>query len=344
MPNLSTNTTRSSLKWTFIVGVLVVILLSASTPLHNISAATSTPTPLSFNPGGSSGADSEPDEPGGIDAEDTGIILELVQSFDISRGDDSGNKDLRYIVVDPEGTLFVADYSTGIVYLFDTEGRALSSWETEVKSKGQPLRDLAADAVGNIYAVRSGVITKYEGGTGTVLATIAEPGGLPFIDQVAIMPDGNLVALSIKAGEDDLIFLNAQGRVTKRIKDVVSSISEQSESSLALSVAGDGSIYIASSRGNLIYKYSPEGEFINFFGGQGDNEGQFRGSITGFVATEEGKVFVADFGSIQIFDENFEYLGSIPGPGGAVRDMVLHDDFMFAITATSQIHIYRVNS
>jgi len=61
---------------------------------------------------------------------------------------------------------------------------------------------------------------------------------------------------------------------------------------------------------------SPDGRFLTQFGGDGDEPGQFR--APGAIAVDnQGRVYVADFKGVQIFDPNGRYLNTIKVKGAA---------------------------
>jgi hypothetical protein len=83
----------------------------------------------------------------------------------------------------------------------------------------------------------------------------------------------------------------------------------------AVSVAPDGSIYIADTGHNRILQLAPNGELLGEIGGLGREHGQFQWPID--VAAEQGtNVWVSDFGNrrIERFTRRFTWQGSIKLP------------------------------
>src|ERR1051325_2306396 len=100
-------------------------------------------------------------------------------------------KDARSIALDAEGRIYVGEYSGARVQVFDPSGKFLTQWSVDPK---MPLRGLAADRGGTVYAVQSGNITRYEGTTGRALGNVGAGGGR--LDGVAVAADGGLVAFA----------------------------------------------------------------------------------------------------------------------------------------------------
>jgi hypothetical protein len=56
-----------------------------------------------------------------------------------------------------------------------------------------------------------------------------------------------------------------------------------------------------------IFKFNPQGRFINRFASEGDDSGQLR--APGDLAVDgQGRVYISDFNGVQVFDANGLYL------------------------------------
>ena len=230
-----------------------------------------------------------------------------------SEGIGPGNfKDARSIAVDAEGHIYVGEYSGGRVQAFDSAGKFITQWTTAEPK--WPLRGLTADRRGTVYVVQKGVISRYEGTTGKLLGTTGEGGG--HYDDVTATPDGGLVAFARKSN-DNLVRLDPSGQVRQVIEKAVSTQTDHPESSIRVAADGTGNVYaLAGGLNDAVFKFSPEGRFMTRFGGDGDEPGLFR--APGAVAVDnQGRVYVADFKGVQVFDPNGRYLGLFNVKGAA---------------------------
>jgi streptogramin lyase/DNA-directed RNA polymerase subunit RPC12/RpoP len=228
-----------------------------------------------------------------------------------SEGIGPGNfKDARSIAVDAEGRIYVGEYTGGRVQVFDSAGKFVNQWTVDPK---MPLRGLTADRRGNVYVVQKGDITRYEGTTGRALGTVGAGQGR--YDDVTATPDGGLVAFSYQS-RDDIVRLDSSGQVTKAIRAAVSGQTDRSELSIRVAADGLGNVYALGEFNDAVFKFSPDGRFLTKFGGDGDEAGQFR--APGAIAVDnQGRVYVADFKGVQVFDPNGRYLDLVKVKGAA---------------------------
>jgi len=87
-------------------------------------------------------------------------------------------------------------------------------------------------------------------------------------------------------------------------------------------VGPDGNIYVADWGPNLVFKFSPDGELLTKFGGDGNGPGQFGTFSPDFIAiSPEGEIYAFDenetdadveFDRVQVFDSDGNYLREFP--------------------------------
>jgi len=234
------------------------------------------------------------------------------QPFFGSEGIGPGNfKDARSIAVDAEGRIYVGEYSGGRIQAFDSSGKFITQWTADPK---MPLRGMTADRRGTVYVVQKGVINRYEGTTGNLLGPTGEGGG--HYDDVTATPDGGLVAFARKS-YDNVVKLDSSGRVKQVIEKAVSTQTDHPELSIRVAADGAGNVYaLAGGFNDAVFKFSPEGRFMTRFGGAGDEPGLFR--APGAIAVDnQGRIYVADFKGVQVFDPNGRYLELIKVKGAA---------------------------
>ncbi|HEU4593651.1 MAG TPA: hypothetical protein VFS10_00690 [Pyrinomonadaceae bacterium] len=210
--------------------------------------------------------------------------------------------DARSIAVDGEGRIYVGDYSGGRVQVFDAEGKFQTQWMVDQK---MPLRGLAADRRGNVYVVQSGKIQRYEGATGKHLGELPYAEGWGF-DNVVVTPDGGLVA-AWRKHRDDIVRFDSSGKVSKVIRAAVSGQTDESELDLRVAVDGLGNIYALGTFTNSVFKFTPDGRYVNRFGGRGEQPGQFRAPQS-IAVDNQGRVYVSDTKGVQVFDKDGRYL------------------------------------
>jgi LSD1 subclass zinc finger protein len=269
-----------------------------------------------------------PTPPPGLKPRESSGYTEPSMAFG-AEGIGPGNfKDARSIAVDAQGRIYVGEYSGGRVQVFDSSGKFLTQWSVDPK---MPLRGLAADRGGTVYAVQKGDITRYEGMTGKSLGTV----GSGRFDDVAVAADGGLVAFT-QDPQDNIVRMDRSGQTSKIIRRAVSGQTDRSELEIRVAVDGLGNVYGLGAFNNAVFKFSPDGRFLTQFGGDGDEAGQFR--APGAIAVDnQGRVYVSDFKGIQIFDPNGRYLNTIKVKGAA-SGLTFNDHGELFVVARTQVY------
>lgn len=242
-------------------------------------------------------------------------------------------EDARHIGVDGDGNIYVADYIGGRIQKFDATGKFITLWMVDTKL---PLTGLAVDRQGTVYVVQSGRITRYDGATGQSLGQL--PGD--FYDHLTLTADGSLIA-SVYRNQDDIVRLDNQGNETLRLAEAISGQTGDSELNTLVAADGLGNIYALGTFNEAVFKFGPDGKFINRFGGDGDQPGQFR--APGTIAVDgQGRVYVSDFKGIQVFDSTGRYLDLIQVDGYAFG-LVFNDQNELFVAARTQVVKYTIN-
>lgn len=245
-------------------------------------------------------------------------------------------KDARSIAVDGEGRIYIGEYSGGRIQVFDKDGKFITQWTTS--DPKMPLRGMTADRRGTVYVVQRGQISKYEGTTGRLLGTVGEGSGR--YDDVFATPDGGLVAFARKS-QDNVVKLDAAGQVKQVIEKAVSGQTDRSELSIRVAADGMGNIYALGEFNDAVFKFSPDGRFQTRFGGDGDEPGLFR--APGAIAVDnQGRVYVADFKGVQVFDPNGRYLKVI-GVKGAASGLAFTDRNELLVVARTAVWKFTVD-
>lgn len=210
--------------------------------------------------------------------------------------------DARAISVDPaSGKIYVADYQGGRVQEFDAQGKFVTQWV--VDGKKPIISSLAADRKGNVYVVASGKLLRYtsEGLSGEIKA-----GKFNYLDNIALAADGSLVAVD----SEDVAHITVDGEILGQIPAAISTVSGDSELNAKVAIDGAGNVFLVGTFNNAVFKFGPDGKFINRFGSQGDQPGQF--SAAGAIAVDgKGRVYVSDSKGVQVFSNDGRYINVI---------------------------------
>ena len=243
-------------------------------------------------------------------------------------------KDARSIGVDGEGRIYVGEYSgSGRIQVFDAEGKFITQWMVDPK---MPLRDLTADRKGTVYVVQRGEISRFEGASGNPLGKVQYSGsGRAYFDNARSLPDGGMVAI---VDNEDIVRFNASGQAVRTISKSVSGQTDRSELDATVAADGLGNFYVLGTFNDAVFKYSPEGRYLNKFGGDGDGAGQFRAPQT-IAVDGQGRVYVSDIKGIQVFDGNGRYL-KVFKPEGLAFDMEINDKNEMFVAARSKVLKY----
>jgi streptogramin lyase len=245
--------------------------------------------------------------------------------------------DARSIGTDGKGNIYVGEYQGGRVQVFDANGKFVTQWMVDRK---MPLRALAADRNGTVYVTQHGAITRYDGQTGKSLGDLPYTGGTGF-DDVRATADGGLIAAWYSGGNDNVVRFDANGHATLTIPKAISTVAERSELNTRVAIDGLGNIYALGTFAEGVFKFSPEGKFLNRFGGSGDQPGQFRAAHA-IAVDGKGRVFVSDIKGIQVFDGDGRYLNRFAVDGPAFG-MVFTDNNELVIAARDKVIKFALN-
>ncbi|HZQ07643.1 MAG TPA: hypothetical protein VFD70_13760 [Anaerolineae bacterium] len=258
-------------------------------------------------------------------------------------------KDARLIAIGQNGDLFIGEYSSARIQRFTADGQFRDQWTLNPKS---PLTGLAADFRGNVYAVQAGVITKFNGATGEKIGTLNYSGGNRF-DDVVTTPDGGVLATwyeqregfitSVEGHRDDLVRFDRNGKVTQVIQGIISSQTDDPELNNKLAVDGQGNIYVLGGTfGAAVFKFSPDGKFVNRFGSQGTDPGQF--NAPNAIATDgQGRVYVSFSNNVAVFAPDGRYLDTIQGVQGAAFGIAFDADDHLWVVTINKVYEFALN-
>lgn len=215
--------------------------------------------------------------------------------------------DAESIAVDGAGNIYVGDYEGGRVQKFDPNGKFVSLWN--VGNSKTMIKSMAANHAGTVFVAADGKILRYDGATGKLLGALEYPDGDLFY-AVAATADGGVVGswnqarngiiTSIEGHRDDLVRFTSDGKVAFVIRGAISDQTGDPELDNYPAVDGLGNLFVSGGMfQSAIFRFSPEGKYVNRFGG------------AGVIAVDnQSRIFVANSDGVQIYDENGRGLGS----------------------------------
>jgi DNA-binding beta-propeller fold protein YncE len=254
----------------------------------------------------------------------------LVSSFG---GEGSGPglfDDPRGIAVDPDGSIFVANYADGRVQKFDPDGNFLFLWNIGPEKYAT---SITADRQGNVYMVYRGDIWKFDGASGELLEQVDDFANLQletdgestpeelvnqvlsfqdyWFEAVAAGVDGSLVAA---VNTENVIRFDSDGNPVFSLAGAGRPLSGEPEGIEDIAVDGVGNIYLLADSSGSVYKYTPDGILQARFGSNGDEPGQFRAPLD-IAVDGQGRIYVSDVKGIQVFAGDGRYLDKFDIPG-----------------------------
>jgi sugar lactone lactonase YvrE len=169
----------------------------------------------------------------------------------------------------------------------------------------------------------------YNGADGELLREIKADRDIFTFGDITAAADGTLYVVG---GGETVLQMDANGKTLMTIPDAISTITERPESLAKIAVDGEGNIYLLGGTGNsAVFTYNSKGKYINKFGSDGDEQGQFRAPYS-IAVDGQGRIYVSDIKGIQVFDADGRYVDKID-PEGVVFGMVFDDDNKLYVTS-----------
>ena len=237
----------------------------------------------------------------------------------------------------------MGENESGRVQVFSARGEFLEQWRIEQGDAA--LRKMAVARDGTVYIVANANIYKYEGLTGKLLGQVEYSGGQGFQD-VAVTADDGLAAswnrdwqgglfTNFSESQDDIVIFDRQGNVVNVIAKALSDVAGgDPELDTLIAVDAEGNIYATGSLNSGVFKFSPEGKYVDKYADERLN------FIADMVVDDRGRLFVAASGDILVFDENGGYVDLIDAsPTG----LVFADDGTLLVVDDPQILTFEIN-
>jgi streptogramin lyase len=244
-------------------------------------------------------------------------------------------EDARLVTVDGEGNIYIGEYNNGRIQRFNPDGQYQSEWRIEGEGN---LYNIAASFDGTIYAAFNGNIERYNGKNGQYLGMLDYPQD-HFFEDVFVTSQGDLYAIS--DGEDILRF-SSDGRIKLIIPEAISTQTGRAELDSSLAADGFGNIYVLARFNEGIFKFSPDGRYIDRFGKGGDEPGQIF-SPYGIAVDGQARIFISDGSYVQVFSgEDGQFIDRFSVEGGTYRLTVDSSQALYVVTVTPSVLKYRL--
>ena len=250
-------------------------------------------------------------------------------------------QDVRHIAVDGKGNVYAVEYDTLRIQKFDNTGKFVLGWTIVEKPTIDAYRKrgpdaIAADAEGNVYALWDRSLLKYDGNTGKLLARFAlEKNEL---GQHMVVYKNTLIAFANNGFDDTLLWIDTtSGKIVRRAPKLLSSIADDNlfASHMKLAVDGLGNLFVLytfTDKHQGIYRFSPEGKYLNKFSARPDPN-DASGILESLAVDNQSRLYVSRTSRITVLDAEGRFLRAIPS------DVYEHVHSEFAIGRENNIFI-----
>ena len=338
--------TRTSSRVGCVITIIVLVFTLGIVGVTLFSATSSVQTVINTVQTGLQDSGVNVQIPGSDQSKAANAFASIVLEFGDKGSGPGLMDDPRYVAIDKDGNIWTADYQDGRVQKFDASGKFQLLVQVEAdKNDNTIIEGLAADLLGNVYVSRGGDILKFSAADGSLLKTF--PGKFPSTRYQALAVDATntLYAIHSTASDNSLIKLDANGKVLQRWDKIITTVNKKDAAmDLDVAVDGLGNIYITSSFGNQLYMFDKSGKFVDRFGQEGTEPGQF--SSPGKVVVDgKNQVYVHNFGKIDQFDTGGRYLGSLPSDyqkGTPMGVTVDREGFIYVVTNGGKVLKYQL--
>lgn len=220
----------------------------------------------------------------------------------------------EYIAVDGSGTVYVADYEDGRIQAFDPDGKFLHGWQ--VGDNQTIIHGMAVTHAGILYVAYDGDIYRFDGPNGKPLDKLDYSNGQEFGD-LTVLPEGGVLGVwyegrwglitSLEGHRDDLVWFDADGKTVRTLQSAISGQTGGLELDTSVAVDGQGTVYALSIDDGTVFKFTPQGKFLDRFSEQGSDPGQFLEGRC-IAVDGQGRVYVGGGEQVTIFSPDGHFL------------------------------------
>lgn len=217
--------------------------------------------------------------------------------------------DARSLDVDGQGRIYVGEYQGGRVQVFEPDGTFVTQWHAQ---RDLPLRGLAVTREGEVILAQGGELLRYAGASGAALGPVTTPQA--GFDDIAVTADGLLLASRYLAGEDALVVLAQDGETLLTISKAVSGQTGDSELEVRVAADGRGKLFGLGTFNETVVVFSPQGQYLNRVGSEGDEPGQLS-APSSIEVDGQGRIYVGDIDGVEVYQPDGRHLATIEVEG-----------------------------
>jgi hypothetical protein len=250
--------------------------------------------------------------------------------------------DAREIGVDSQGNIYVGDFETRYVQVFDQDGTFIKEWFTGNRDDGNDMNllGMAVTLDGRVFIASVDAIYEFDGLTGERKGKLTYEGD-GYFEDICTAPDGSLLAIFFYTNENVIRFNNT-GQVDLFVENPIGNVTDHSELDTSIAVDGLGNIYLLGSFNNLAFIYNRDGKYQNKFGGDGEGAGTFQ-AVGDIAVDNQSRIYISDIKGIQVFDPNGRYLDVFTATNG-VRSMTFDlSGNLYTIDYQQHVTRYQIN-
>ncbi len=200
------------------------------------------------------------------------------------------------VAVDPEGFIYVGDWELARVQRFSPEGKL----ERLVYVESDRIESIAYERSGVLFVVGLYHMFRYDAKTLKPLGEVERPGNGNYL-AVAPRPGGGVIAvLQAPNHSDDIALLDKEGKVERIFHGAIDKVAEYMVRSPFVTMDGQGFFYVADEGNHAIFKFSPEGRYINRFGYAGHPPGDSETDFQGLAVDRQGQLWVSGWSTLNL--------------------------------------------
>jgi ribosomal protein L7/L12 len=250
--------------------------------------------------------------------------------------------DAREIGVDAEGNIYVGDFETRTIQVFDQDGKFLKQWFTGDRDDGYELNilGLAATLDGRVFIASVDGLYEFDGLSGERKGKLTYEGD-GYFEDVCSAPDGSLLAVYFNF-QENIIRFDDTGQINLFLENPIGNVTDHSELDTSVAVDGIGNIFLLGSFNNLAFIYNRAGNYQSKFGGDGEGPGTFH-AVGAIAVDNQSRIYISDIDGVQVFDPNGRYLDVFNVSNG-VREMIFDlAGNLYTVDYQQHITRYRIN-
>lgn len=222
------------------------------------------------------------------------------------------------VAVDAQGFIYGGDNDLQRVQRFNPAGKleSLLYFDGRVEA-------LACDRDGTLYVIAGRRLFRYDPKTWALRGEIERPSGKSF-QAVTPRPEGGVAALR----DGDILLIDKDGKIARIFHDTVHAAITGLMIDPHIAVDRQGNLYVSEEMRGSVYRFSPEGRFINRFEVGEDPTSHSHQDIPALAVDGHDHVWVAGWQGVRLFSPDGRFLQSLDVP----------DVYGFAVDGRGEIY------